>query len=53
MVLFFKSLSIDYKMSLNEVKEVLAELNLKLNMNREDLLNKVQVELGVNRNNYV
>ena len=39
--------------SLNEVKEVLAELNLKLNMNREDLLSKVQVELGVNRNNYV
>jgi|TARA_B100001094_G_scaffold283765_1_gene296744 DNA-directed RNA polymerase alpha subunit len=39
--------------SLNEVREVLAELNLKLNMNREDLLNKVQVDLGVNTDNYV
>ena len=29
--------------SLNEVKEVLAELNLKLNMNREDYLNKIIV----------
>jgi hypothetical protein len=38
---------------LNEVREVLAELNLKLNMNREDLLNKVQVDLGVNTDNYV